>query len=119
MQGGFSTKEEILAQVQAGTLDPNVAATLISALDEQSSTSAQDSQELDFDVSELAHSIHERPASDISQHDDDINMEALAGVAASAAPFQEHPRQAKLSRKERKAQKKAFKQNKAAMNARL
>lgn len=119
MQGGFSTKEEILAQVQAGTLDPNVAATLISALDEQSSTSTQNSQEQDFDVSELAHSIHERPVSDVSQHDGDINMEALAGVAASAAPFQEHPRQAKLSRKERKAQKKAFKQNKAAMNARL
>lgn len=123
MQGEFS---EILRKVQEGSLDPAVAAELLSAMEQndQNTSSANEgsssvsSQNADFDVSQLAHPVSERPISDIPEHRNDIDMDALTGFAGAAVPLQNAPRK-KMTRKERKAFNKQMKSQKREMKMRL
>lgn len=121
----MSSQEKILQEVKDGTLDPAVAAKMLAALDRNEDAShgspacAPDSGSPDgFDVSMLAHSVSERPAPDLDD-DDPIDLDALSSAVGQIAPFQEHPKRAKLSRKERKAQKKQVKKAQGKLHSKL
>lgn len=117
-QGEFSSQEQILKQVQDGTLSADTAVKLLAALD-QASCAEQAAPEEPFDPSSLTHSIDSRPSPDLPDPSDDINMEALSGMVGMTPGLQEPTHKVKLSRKERKAQKKELKAAQVATRSKL